>query len=392
MSYDAYRRALDDRALPAALVDLDAFDENAAALEARAAGVPIRVASKSVRCVALLKRVLERAGWSGVLAYSASETASLAQEGIDDLVVAYPTAQRAEIEAAVQAIARGARITLMVDDPAHVGLIAEIACATQQTVELWIDLDVSMSLPGLHFGVRRSPIRDPERALALAEVIRETKGVSLTGLMAYEAQIAGLPDQGTGILTDAAMGLLKRRSWREVVRRRAEVVAALREAGFELPRINGGGTGSVGLSRTDPTLTEIAAGSGLFAPASFDGFRELGVRPSAFFAVPVARRPADGMITCAFGGYIASGAAGLSRLPTPWLPEGLSLLPHEGAGEVQTPLRHPRDLTLSLGDPVFFRHAKAGELCERFNSLLLVRGASVVEAVPTYRGQGWALG
>ena len=102
----------------------------------------------------------------------------------------------------------------------------------------------------------------------------------------------------------------------------------------------------------------------------------------------MVRKPGDGFVTCHGGGLIASGAAGPDRLPIPTFPEGLSLLPLEGAGEVQTPLRGPGTQLLSLGDPVFFRHAKAGELAEHFNEYLLVRGERIVARAPTYRGLG----
>ena len=44
--------------------------------------------------------------------------------------------------------------------------------------------------------------------------------------------------------------------------------------------------------------------------------------------------------------------------------------------------------SLRLGERVWFRHAKAGEYCERFNELHLIRRGEVVETVPTYRGEG----
>jgi D-serine deaminase-like pyridoxal phosphate-dependent protein len=53
---------------------------------------------------------------------------------------------------------------------------------------------------------------------------------------------------------------------------------------------------------------------------------------------------------------------------------------------VQTPLTGAHGL--GIGDRVWFRHAKAGELCERFDRLHLIQGDRVVETVPTYRGEG----
>ncbi|PLW74406.1 alanine racemase, partial [Streptomyces sp. DJ] len=95
-----------------------------------------------------------------------------------------------------------------------------------------------------------------------------------------------------------------------------------------------------------------------------------------------------GAVTVLGGGYPASGPAGRDRLPVPWLPRGLSYDPREGAGEVQTPLLGAAAADLRVGDRVWFRHAKAGELCERFETLHLVEGDRVVASVPTYRGEG----
>jgi D-serine deaminase-like pyridoxal phosphate-dependent protein len=158
---------------------------------------------------------------------------------------------------------------------------------------------------------------------------------------------------------------------------------------------NGGGTGSIDAAAQDPSLSEVTAGSGFLASHLFAGARErydgLSLRPALSFALQASRRPAPGMVTCLGGGVVASGEAGASRLPVPWLPAGLSLLAQEGAGEVQTPLRVPPGLDL-LGAKIFFRPAKAGEPLERFNELLLVRGEQLEERARTYRGLGFVFG
>src|SRR5262249_43270505 len=117
-----------------------------------------------------------------------------------------------------------------------------------------------------------------------------------------------------------------------------------------------------------------------------DTYRALQLRPAAFFALPVVRRPSRRWATALGGGYPASGPAGRDRLPRP-ATRGLRLARLAGAGEVQTPLhgRGPRS-----GGRVWMRHAKAGELCERFDVLHLVQGGRRVATVPTYRGEGRA--
>jgi D-serine deaminase-like pyridoxal phosphate-dependent protein len=300
----------------------------------------------------------------------------LLEQGFTDLLVAYPAVQEAELAAVAAA---GGRITLMVDSPEHVRRLAG------SDVPVCLDVDMSARLPGLHFGVRRSPITTPEQALAVLAAAREA-GLPLVGVMGYEAQIAGVPDEAPGDPTNPVIRWLKARSRQELAARRQAIVKALREAGAPLRFVNGGGTGSLESTVADPSVTEVTAGSAFYAPTLFDHYRSFKGQPAAGFALAVTRIPGPGLYTCHGGGYVASGAAGPAKLPTPYLPAGARLLPHEGAGEVQTPIAYAGGL--AVGDPVCFRHAKAGELCERFDRLLLVAGGEVVEEVATYRGEG----
>src|SRR6478609_12240273 len=111
-------RATADLDPPCAVLDLDALDANAGDLLRRAAGTPIRVASKSVRCRAVLRRVLARPGFAGVLAYSLAEAVWLAT-GEDpvstDVVVGYPSVDRSAQRSLVGDEVAAARVTLMVD-------------------------------------------------------------------------------------------------------------------------------------------------------------------------------------------------------------------------------------------------------------------------------------
>jgi D-serine deaminase-like pyridoxal phosphate-dependent protein len=211
-------------------------------------------------------------------------------------------------------------------------------------------------------------------------------------VMAYEAQIAGVGDAPAGRpLRGLAVRRMQRASGRELAARRAAAVAAVLEVAA-LEFVNGGGTGSLERTATDPAVTELAAGSGLYSPTLFDAYRSFRGRPAALFALPVTRRPAPGTVTVAGGGWIASGPPGADRVPTPTYPAGLRLVPTEGAGEVQTPLRGPGAAGLRTGDRVWFRHAKAGELCERVDVLHAVDGDRVVDTWPTYRGEGHTFG
>jgi D-serine deaminase-like pyridoxal phosphate-dependent protein len=375
---------------PFAVVDLDAFDRNAADLLRRAGKTPVRLASKSVRCRALIERALG-AGLQGVLAFTLPEALWLAGHGHDDLVVAYPTVDRA----ALRALAAGPceRVTVMVDCAEHL----ELACGAVREagggpIRVCLDVDAAWWPLGgrVKIGARRSPVRTAEQATELARAVLARAELRLDGLMSYEAHIAGIGDRPPGRpLMGAAIRAMQRLSARELAARRAEVVAAVRELA-PLRFVNGGGTGSVERTAAEAAVTEVAAGSGLYAPTLFDAYGAFRPEPAALFALPVVRRPDGKTATLLGGGYPASGAAGPDRLPQPHLPEGLKLDGQEGAGEVQTPLRGPGATTLHIGGRVWMRHAKAGELCERFNELHLVHGDEIVDTVPTYRGEGEA--
>lgn len=381
-----YDRATAGLEPPFALVDLDAFDRNAAALVDRAAGKPVRLASKSVRCRDLARRALARPGWHGVMAYTLPEALWLT--GLcDDVLVAYPTTHRTALKTLGTDPDAAARVTLMVDSVPHLDFLDSVLGPGHEPVRVCVELDASWRpLPGVHVGVRRSPVHTPAQAGALAAEIARRPGYRLVGLMAYEAQIAGLGDAGRTARA-AAIRVVQRRSLPELVARRGAVVAAVREHA-DLEFVNGGGTGSVAATAADPAVTEVTAGSGLYGPTLFDAYRAWQPEPAAFFALPVVRRPGPGVATVLGGGWIASGQTSRSRQPTPWLPPGLALTGTEGAGEVQTPVVGDAADGLRIGDRVWFRHAKAGELCEHVDALHLLAGDTVEATAPTYRGEG----
>lgn len=388
--YQYYRDAIRGRHLPALLLDLDLLEANARAMLERAGGMNIRIASKSVRSAPVLRRLLDLdPRFQGLLCYSADEAAWLAGKGFDDLVVAYPTTQADSVAAVCERVAGGASIRLMVDDVEQVRRLEEVAGRADTVLPLCLDVDMSVDFPGIHFGVHRSPVTDAASALAVYREIAASAHLRLDGVMGYEAEIAGVGDAAPGqALQNRLVRLLKRRSLAPIARRRGAVVEALRDEGARLRFVNGGGTGSLETTSRESAVTEIAAGSGFYSPLLFDYYHRFRHQPAMLFALEVVRRPGPGHVTCAGGGYVASGGGGPLGLPRPFLPEGLALEGREGAGEVQTPLRLPAGLRPDIGDPVFFRHAKAGEVCERFREILLVSDGGVRGEAATYRGEG----
>lgn len=365
---------------PAAVLDLAAVRANAASLHQRAGGLPLRLATKSVRC----RWVLDRAelGFAGLMTYSATESLWLARHGHRDLLLAYPTADRAALAELVADPHLRERVTVMVDHPEHLDLLLAAGAGPHRPVRVCLDVDASLRLGPVHVGVRRSPVRSPAQAAAAARRIRRTPGLELRGLMCYDAQVAGLPD------SSPLVRVVKAASTAELARRRAAVVAAVREVG-EVDLVNVGGTGSVHLYRERPEVTEVTAGSGLFGPALFDGYRDFRPAPALFLVSPVVRRPAPGVATVFSTGFIASGPPQSSRVPVPVHPPGLRLTTTEGAGEVQTPVVGADQ---RVGELVWFRPAKSGEQLERVTTVHVVDDGVLVASVPTYRGEGMSFG
>lgn len=383
---------------PFAVVDLAAFDANARDLVRRAAGVPIRVASKSLRCRHLVERALASPGYRGVMSYSLAEALWLHASGTsDDLLVAYPTTDRAALRALAADEAARRHITVTIDSAAHLNFIDATLGPAHPTVRVCLDLDMSWRPlpygPVVQVGTWRSPLRTPAEAALFAETVLRRPGFSLVGMLGYEGQVAGLGDAPPGRPVRArVVRAMQARSLAELRERRSEAVRRVR-ALTPLEFVNGGGTGSLEATAADKSVTELTAGSGLVGPTLFDAYRGFRPRPALRYALPVVRRPGPGVATLFSGGYVASGTGTPDRLPKPFRPAGLRLTKTEGAGEVQTPVLGAAADGLGLGDRVWLRHAKGGELAERLADYHLVDPADgTARTVPTYRGEGQCFG
>jgi D-serine deaminase-like pyridoxal phosphate-dependent protein len=381
-------RALDT---PVGVLHLDALRHNTHDMLGRAAGTPIRIASKSLRVRRVLEAALALPGYSGVLAYTLPEALWLA-ESIDDVVVGYPSVDMEAILRLGRSAELAGRVTLMVDSLAHLDAVdAVLPPSRREKIRVCLELDASWNAPVLgHLGVWRSPVHTPEDARALAVAIVSRPGFELVGLMAYEAQIAGLVDQPAG---RPVLGRVNRwvrnNSIVDISTRRAAAVAAVRQVA-NLEFVNGGGTGSLESTHADTSVTDIAAGSGFFGGHLFDNYSGFRPAPAAAFALSVVRKPTAASATLLGGGWIASGPPGADRSPRLVWPVGLDLVPREMAGEVQTPVTGAAARDLRVGDRVWMRHTKSGELSEHLNEFALVHDGNVVDMLPTYRGEGKA--
>ncbi len=389
-SYQYYRRVFEGQRMPFAFVDLDLLQQNIVQIQKRSGKKLIRIASKSIRCVHLIKKILAtHSQFQGIMAFTPLEAVFLSQQGLDDLLVGYPSWHETPIAAVCQELKQGKQIVLMVDLAEHIQRLQELGKKYDVVIPICIDIDMSSEYPGLHFGVHRSSITGKKKARKLLKVIEQSPFVRLVGVMGYEAQIAGVGDNvPKAFVMNNIIKQLKKRSVVEIAERRAAIVDMIQKKGIELDFVNGGGTGSLETTTEEDAVTEVTVGSAFYASGLFDYYSSFKHQAAAAYAIEIARQPKEHIYTCSGGGYIASGSAGKDKAPSPYLPKGSQLTNNEGAGEVQTPIVYKGKEQLSLGDPIFMRHSKAGELCERFNELLLVSKGAIVNKVPTYRGQG----
>jgi D-serine deaminase-like pyridoxal phosphate-dependent protein len=379
-----------DLETPIGAISLAALAHNALTMLERAGGKKIRVASKSVRVRAVTEAVLALPGYAGVLAYTLPEALWLA-DTIPDVVVAYPTADRVALRSLGTDAKLASRVTIMIDSVEQLDLVdAAISPGKRENIRVCIELDSSWDAAVLgHTGVFRSPVHTPEAARALAEIVVARRGFTLVGMMGYEAQIAGLANKPASRARGVAVRWIQSRSIAELANRRGRAVASVRQIA-DLEFVNGGGTGSLESTAADMSVTEIAAGSGLFGPHLFDQYAHFSPAPAAAFALSVVRKPRPEMATILGGGWIASGPTSADRQPQLAWPQGLTLVPREMSGEVQTPVTGPAAAALQVGDRVWLRHTKAGELSEHLNEFAIVDEGRVVATVPTYRGEGKA--
>lgn len=390
-SYEYYKNILKGQDLPLAFVDLDILDQNIKDILSRTKGKKIRIASKSIRCEYILKHILQSSPvFQGLMTFTGKEALTLLDNGYDDVLMGYPVVNPKDIEGFCLATKAEKSAVLMVDDIEHFQLIQKEAEKHQVVQPVCIDVDMSSDYPGVHFGVYRSPINSVEKFKNLVDKAMTFPNVKIVGLMGYEAQIAGVGDTSPyNGLKNYAIKILKKLSIKELQKRRTDCVQYLIDNGLKPTLINGGGTGSIESTQLEEFVTEITVGSGFYSPALFDyyeGFKHL---PAAGYAIQIVRSPQKGMFTALGGGYVASGSISLDKQPKPYLPEGIQLTENEGTGEVQTPFIYKGKDNLKIGDPVLFRHSKAGELCERFSHLKLIQGGKIIEQIPTYRGNGW---
>lgn len=390
LSYQGLRSVFLNESAPFAFLFLEPFNRNIQLAKKRSGSKGIRVASKSVRSISALKHIQSSLGekFTGLMTYHLDESLYLLSCGFNSTLMGYPQLMSQDQAHEVKRHGQeGRHLISMVDSVEQVEKLNIVGKEVDYKLKVCIDIDLSLSIPGLNFGVFRSPLKELEQNKVLFEKIAQCKYIECIGIMGYEAQIAGVGDKlGKGFLFDKIVAFLKSLSTKRIYKYRNSVVQ-LAKSYFELEFVNGGGTGSLSMTAKDLSVTEVTAGSAFYCPHLFDRYEEA-FEPSCGYAVQICRKPNDNMVTCHGGGYVASGAFGVDKIPTVFSPSELKFDKNEMFGEVQTPLHKTSDVSLELGDPVFLRHAKAGELMERFEDIIIVKDNQIEQRWKTYRGDG----
>ena len=295
ITYQYYNQIFKNLPLPLAYCNLDLFDQNINDIAARAAisNKTIRVASKSVRCTYLLNRILAANPiYKGIMSFTGSEALYLINQGFDDILIGYPIIDKNEINEICIATKAGKKIMLMVDSIEHLKLINTIAKKINVIQPVCIDIDMSTSFPGIHFGVLRSPLTTINAAKNFIDKFYEYENISLKCVMGYEAQIAGLGDNNpTNGIKNNIIPFLKKKSIDDFTKRRKEIVEYIQQNIETLELVNAGGTGSIENSMQEDWVTEITVGSGFFSPALFDYYDAFKHQPAVGFALPIVRKP-----------------------------------------------------------------------------------------------------
>lgn len=382
-----YKRAFETLERPFAWLDLDALDANITTLSLQTKEKRVRIATKSVRSVEVLRYLEEHVPYMcGYMTYSAAETDYLAQQGLNHFLIGYPVYETESVRNLCKWIKKGKDITFMIDALAQAGWLHQIAKEQEVKVNVCIDLNLSIKTPIVYFGTRRSSITTVDDASLLIDQLQAMSSLEIVGVMGYEAQLAGVQNQPKNKAKGLMIQQLQQQTKEKVTKLRQQMVALVKQKVGDLQFVNGGGTGSLVFTANSKEVTEVTIGSGFYAPSIFDFHKSVKLESAAGFALRVTRKPTSDTIVCHGGGYIASGISE-QREPT-ILSAGLTYYPTEGAGEVQTPLKVSTKEHYEIGDTVYFRHVKAGELCEHFKALHLVRSEKYKGAFNTYRGDG----
>ncbi|MGA0607334.1 DSD1 family PLP-dependent enzyme [Phenylobacterium sp. VNQ135] len=351
-------------ATPAAVLDLDAFEANVALMaeRARTAGLALRPHAKSHKCAWVAQRQIA-AGAVGVCCAKLAEAEALAAAGVGSILVTSPIAGAGPAARAATLAARLTDFRIVLDHP---DAAAELGAAAQTPIPVLIDVDV---------GLGRTGVRDVAQGRVVAQAIAAQPNLRLIGLQGYGGHWQHM--KGAGARAAAVA---------EGMERLRAVHAALRESGFDIEVVTGGGTGTFWSDAALGVLTEVQPGSYAFMDREYrealEGDPEGAFAQSLTVAATVisANHPDWVTVDAGLKAFSTDGP-----LPQPLTPgfEGCGYrFFGDEHGRLSRPARNVR-----RGDRVDFAPGHIDPTLDRYNVLHLVRG-DVLEAIVPIEARG----
>lgn len=346
-------------ATPALILDVDVLDRNIRRMadRARDAGLRLRPHAKSHKCSFIAKRQIA-AGAAGICCAKLGEAEALAAAGIESILITSPIAGALSAQRAAQLASDIREFLIVVDHPAQASWLNDAAAAAGRKLDVLIDVDV---------GIARTGVSGPTAAVALASAIKRAPSLQLRGVQGYGGHLQHIH------------GLEARRSATEVATARlAQVVTALRESGYPIETITGGGTGSFASDASCRLLNEIQPGSYLFMDRQY---REaLGADPDGAFEQSLwVQAQVISVNASAFVTVDAGLKAFATDGPTPRpVSRGYELAKYVFMGDEHGAVTRPAREVLP-GERIEFEVPHCDPTVDRYDGMYLVRGDVLID-------------
>lgn len=359
----------DDLPTPALLLDLDAFEWNAAAMAkyCKEHKCALRPHGKTHKCAEIAKALI-RAGAVGACTAKVSEAEAFAQNGISGLLVTTAVIGKHKIERAVRLALERRDTMFSVDNAQNVRDLSDAAAAAHLKLNLAIDLLVG----------GRTGIRPGEPALGLAQLIDSLPNVRLAGIQAYAGHASHV------------IGWEQRKKVSaEAMGQAVETRRLLESKGIGCPLLSGGSTGTYNIDSDIAGVTELQPGSFIFMDVDYnriggkDGPVYHDFRNSLSVLTTVVSKPAD-------DAAIVNGGLKAFSTDKPFMPQAKSIegIVYAWGGDEHGKLNLAKaSAPVGLGDRIEFIIPHCDPSVNLYDRIYCVRAGNVEAVWPvTARG------
>ena len=254
--------SIDELPTPALLIDLDIFERNLKTMQdaCRSQNGKYRPHGKAHKSSIVGKKQLA-AGAEGLCAAKLGEAEVFVKGGIKDVLITTAVVGRRKIQRLLALAEVAPAVKVVADSTRNLDDLHAAATAAKRTLTVLVDVNV---------GQNRTGVDTPGDAVAVAQHLAKLPSLRLGGIQAY----AGMNMHVVGFQNrrDASMMALERA---------LAARSALEKAGFAIPILSVGGTGTYNIDLKVPGVTEIQPGSYLFMDAHY---RSIGGEHSETFS------------------------------------------------------------------------------------------------------------